>query len=236
MKREEIWNSAEWLGQARLLLSGFDSFPLSSSVGLILRHSRRNEPSVWDKNQNMELTKEGIQMAHLFGSKLPESKELILFHSGVDRCRETAEYIQRGFSDNGGKSIVKGECLLLRGIGLDEHLFIEELKKYPLIEVIMRWTTGLYPEDQWPSFKKYCQHSAKIIWPFIQNQDPNTLSIFVTHDIHSIILRYGWFGFPLDLRGIDYLGGFAFTFTDESIRVLDYGEVKTAELPYYWKQ
>jgi broad specificity phosphatase PhoE len=236
MKREEIWNSAEWLGQARLLLSGLDRFPLISSIGLILRHSRRNEPSVWDENQNMELTEEGKEMAHFFGTKLPESKELILFHSGVDRCRETAEYIQRGFSENGGKSILKGECLILRGIGLDENLFIAELKKYSLIKVIIRWTAGLYPEDQWPSFKKYCQRSAKTIWPFIQNQDPNTLSIFITHDIHSIILRYGWFGFPLDLRGIDYLGGFAFIFKEKSIQVLDYGEVKAAELPYYWQR
>ena len=234
MKESEvIWNTTEWLEQARLLTSGFENFPLDASIGMILRHSKRYEPSLWDENQNMELTDEGKQIARLFGLKLPASKKLIIFHSGVNRCRETAEQIHQGFVEGGGESSVKGECLILRGIGLDQNDFIEELKKYPLMEVITRWIAGRYPDDQWPSFKEYCQRTAKIIWSFIEKQDQNTLALFITHDIHSIILRYGWFGFPLDLRGIDYLGGYAFTIKDDMFYVLDYGEVKTAEIPYY---
>jgi len=234
MELEKLWKSAKWLEQAKLLISGFNDFPLDSSTGLILRHSKRNEPSVWDENQNMDLTEEGKQLARFFGTKLPTSKKLIIFHSGVDRCRETAEQIHEGFSKNGGESIIKGECLILRGIGLDQKLFIEELKKYSLIDVVTRWLSGLYPDDKWPPFNGYCQRTAKIIWPYIQEQDQNTLTIFITHDIHSIILRYGWFGFPLDIRGIEYLGGFAFAFKDDKFHVLDYGQIKTTEIPYYW--
>ena len=233
MKLEEIWDNAQWLEQARLLISGFDNFPLDSSTGLVLRHSKRNEPSVWDENQNMELTEEGKNIARFFGTKLPISSKLIIFHSGVKRCRVTAEQISEGFLEKGGESILKGECLILRGIGLDQYLFIEELKKYPLIDVVRRWIAGLYIDDQWPSFRDYSRRTAKIIWPFIEKQNQNTLSIFITHDIHSIILRYGWFGFPLNNQGIDYLGGYAFTFEDNSIRVLDYGEIKNAEIPYF---
>jgi broad specificity phosphatase PhoE len=233
---EEIWNRAEWLEQARWLISGFDNSPFVSSTGMILRHSKRNEPSLWDEDQNMELTEVGKKIARLFGTKIPISKNLIIFHSGVNRCRETAELIAEGFSEIGGKALMKGECLILRGIGLNQNLFIEELKKYPLVEVIMRWIAGLYPEEQWPSFKNYCQRTANLLWPFIEKQKQNTLSIFITHDIHSIILIYDWFGFPLDLRGINYLGGFAFTLWDNMIQVLDYGELKTTEIPYYWNR
>ena len=231
-----IWNTAEWVEQARLLISGFDNSPLVSSTGLILRHSKRNEPSLWDVDQNMELTKEGKEIARVFGTKLPISRKLIVFHSGVNRCRETADQIIKGFSEKGGEGIMKGECLILRGIGLNQNLFINELKKYPLIEVVERWIAGLYPEDQWPSFKNYCKRTAKLIWPFIEKQENNVLSIFVTHDIHSIILRYGWFGFSLDMRGIDYLGGFAFAFKNDMIHVLDYGELKAVEIPFYLNQ
>jgi broad specificity phosphatase PhoE len=233
---EVTWNTAEWLEQARLLISGFNNSALASSIGLILRHSKRNEPSLWDDDQNMELTEEGKKIARFFGSKLPTSKKLIIFHSGVNRCRETAELIIQGFSKKGGEGIMKGECQILRGIGLNQNLFIEELKKYPLIEVILRWIAGLYPDDKWPSFKNYCQRAAKIIWSYIEKQEKNVLSIFVTHDIHSIILRYGWFGFPLDMRGINYLGGFAFAFKNDGIEILDYGELKTAEIPFYWNR
>jgi len=235
-KHEEIWKSAKWLEQGRLLISGFEDFPLDLSIGLILRHSKRNEPSLWDENQNMELTEEGMEIARLFGTKLPETKRIILFHSGVNRCRETAEKIHDGFTEIGGKSTLKGECSILRGIGLDPKVFIEELKKYSLINVIKRWINGLYPEDKWPSFTSYCKRAANIIWPFIEKQKKNIITIFVTHDLHSIILRYGWFGFQLDMRGINYLGGFAFIFDRDSLKVLDYGMVKTAKFPYYWKQ
>jgi len=232
---EEIWNNAKWLKQARLLITGLNKFSLDSSIGIILRHSKRNEPSLWDENQNMELTEEGKQTAKLFGSKLPKDKDLILFHSGVNRCRETAELIRDGFSESGGESIMEGECRILRGIGLNPNLLTEELKKYPLMDVIIRWTAGLYPEDKWPSFNSYARRAADAIWSYLESQENNLMAIFITHDLHSIILRYGWFGFALDFRGIDYLGGFAFTFKDKSLRVLDYGDVKTVEVPFYWK-
>jgi len=235
-KLEEIWNSAEWLEQARLLIAGFEYFPLDLSLGLILRHSQRNEPSLWDKNQNMELTEEGREIARIFGTKLPEKKRLILFHSGVNRCRDTAEKIHEGFTEIGGKSEIKGECSILRGIGLDPKIFIEELKKYSLINVIKKWINGLYPEDKWPSFQSYCKRASNILWSFVEKQKKNLFTIFVTHDLHAIILRYGWFGFPLDMRGINYLGGFAFIFNRDSLKVLDYGEVKTAKYPYYRTQ
>jgi len=45
---EEIWNNAKWLKQARLLITGLNKFSLDSSIGIILRHSKRNEPSLWD--------------------------------------------------------------------------------------------------------------------------------------------------------------------------------------------
>ncbi|MFW9949056.1 MAG: histidine phosphatase family protein [Candidatus Thorarchaeota archaeon] len=233
---EVIWNDAEWLNQARLLIKGLTKFSLYSRIGLIIRHSKRNEPSILDEDQNMELTEEGKQIARLFGSYLPKSKNLIIFHSGVNRCLETAEQIHQGFLESGGSSLLKGECNLLRGIGLDPNLFMEELKKYSLVDVVIRWTAGLYPENSWPTFTSYCKRSASVIWTYLENLNQNTLVIFITHDLHSIILRYGWFGFPLDIRGIDYLGGFAFAFESNMLKVLDYGMIKTTEIPFYYKK
>jgi len=233
---EDFWRTSKWLHQAKLLIERLEKYPSNTSIGLILRHSKRYEPSFSDENQNMDLTEEGKQIARLFGTKLPHSREIVIFYSEVDRCRETAEQIHRGFMERNGKSVIKGECKILRGIGLNPNVFMEELKKYSLLDVIVRWSAGLYPEEHWPTIKSYCKRAANIIWPYLQKLEQNTLAIFVTHDLHSIVLRYGWFGFPLDSRGIDYLGGYAFSIGKNEITVLDYGDIKKAEIPYYWKK
>ncbi|KON29522.1 hypothetical protein AC480_03035 [miscellaneous Crenarchaeota group archaeon SMTZ1-55] len=44
----------------------------------------------------------GRRLAREFGKSLPHSYSIRLFHSPIPRCKETAEYVRKGFQQTGG--------------------------------------------------------------------------------------------------------------------------------------
>lgn len=229
---EEIWDKEVWLEQARVIINELNHFPLSSKISLILRHSQRFEPKLTDKNLNKDLTSQGRTMARFFGKKLPKTRTIRLFHSPINRCKETAEEIHIGFKEYGGESIFKGECNVLWGIGQKRYFFISEKQKR--IELFSRWKDGVYKPEDMPLLLPFCQRAAKAIWNQINDEPKNGIDIYISHDWHINTFRFGWFNLPPDDRWIDYLGGFAFTFEKDYILLLDYGKFKSMEIPHWW--
>ena len=232
---EEIWSKGAWTEQARNIINSLKNSSFNSKTILILRHSQRYEPKLTDENQYMELTSQGRTIARLFGAKLPKKRTIRLFHSPVNRCKETAEEIHAGFNEIGGKSIFKGECTAVWGIGVNKEFFISELQKYRNIDIFFRWVAGFYTPDEWPSLISYCQKAAGVILNQFKLAPEDSIDIYISHDWHLTAFRFGWFGLPPDDRWVDYLGGFAFTFEKNHILVSDYGEIKTVEAPHWWK-
>lgn len=231
---EKIWNKEVWLEQARGIINNLDQFSLSSKIILILRHSQRFEPKLTDENQYMELTSQGRIMARFFGEKLPNNRTIRLFHSPVNRCKETAEEIHVGFKENGGESIFKGECKVVWGIGLKREFFMSELQKHRDIDIFYRWVAGFYKPDDMPSITTFCQKAANVIWNQFNKEPEKGIDIYISHDWHMNSFRFGWFSLPPEDKWIGYLGGFAFTFEEDHILLLDYGEFKSIEIPYWW--
>jgi broad specificity phosphatase PhoE len=239
---EEIWSKGSWTKQARNLIENLEELSIYSKKVLIIRHSQRHEPKLADENKYMELTSQGRKIARLFGMKLPKKKTIRLFHSPVNRCKETAEEIYEGFKESGGKSILKGECTAVFEIGINMNSFMAEAQKFRYDEyfynyqkIFFRWVAGFYPPDEWSSLIQYSQNAAKVIWNELKLAPQNGIDIYVTHDWHLMTLRFGWFGLPPDDKWVGYLGGFAFTFEKEHILLLDYGRSKKVEIPYWWK-
>ncbi|MHA2009007.1 MAG: histidine phosphatase family protein [Promethearchaeota archaeon] len=231
---EEIWNQETWIEQARSIINGLDQFSLDSKIILLLRHSQRYEPEFIDENQNMELTPQGRKIAKYFGKKLPKTRKVRLFHSPVNRCKETAEQIHNGFEENRGKSIFEGECKFVWGIGMKTRFFISELQKHGYFKVFYRWIAGFYNLDDMPSIIPYCQRGADFIWNQAKKEPKNGIDIYISHDWHIHSFRFGWFGLPPDDKWIGYLGGFAFTFEEDRIHLLDYGQHKSTDIPHWW--
>jgi broad specificity phosphatase PhoE len=191
----------------------------------------------------MELTSQGRKMARLFGTKLPRKGTIRLFYSPANRCKETAKEIHEGFKESGGKSILEGECTAVFKIGIEMQSFMAEAQKYRYDEyfsnyqkIFFRWAAGCYPPDEWSSLIQYSQSAANVMWNKLKSTPHNGTDIYVTHDWHLTTLRFGWFGLPPDDRWVDYLGGFAFTFENDHILLLDYGHLKKVEIPYWWKK
>ena len=231
----DIWNNTLWTEEARNIIKNINTSSFDSKAIIILRHSQRYEPGLSDENQNMELTPQGRSIARFFGKNLPKNRIIRLFHSPVNRCKETAEEIHAGFKDIGGEGILKGECTVVWGIGIDNKFFMSELRKYRDIEVFFRWASGFYTLEQFPSLILYCQRAAEVIWDQFQLAPENGLDIYISHDFHLNAFRYGWFSLPPQDRLIGYLGGFIFTLEENHFLLSDYGEIKAIEAPYWWK-
>ncbi|TKJ23051.1 MAG: hypothetical protein CEE43_04870 [Promethearchaeota archaeon Loki_b32] len=236
MDINKIWKEADWPSQARQLINGLKKFPDDSKIILLLRHSQRNEPKEFDVDADLNLTNQGREIAKVFGENLPENKPIRFFHSKADRCKETAEEIFNGFKKIGGEAVLEGNLLPLYRIGISIEFFIEENKKYNILEIFNRWSAGLYSPELWAPLTPYSQKAAELMWVKNQESSESLLDIHVTHDLHLLALRFGWFGIPPDKKWINYLGGFAFSFKEDNILLLDSNKLITVEIPYWWKK
>lgn len=235
MNIEKIWATSNWTSHARSLINGICEFPEDSKLILMLRHSHRNEPKILNKVHKLRLTPEGHAIAKKFGESLPKNRPIRLFHSIIWRCEETAQNIHNGFKSIGGRSEIKGVFPPLYDIGIDNRSFLEQFKNFHFKEILFRWTAGFYLPEEWTPFIQYSQNTAHLIWNQLDDAPERGLDIYVTHDWHLMSLRFGWFGFPPDERWVNFLGGFAFTFEEDNILLLDYGESKPLEIPHWWK-
>ena len=236
---KKIWEENTWTKQANNIMEGLNKFPAHSKIIIIMRHSQRNEPKLVNENDlkvaNMELTPLGKEMAKNFGEKLPVGKTVRLFHSPRSRCKETAEKIYQGFTKVNGKGIFMGECKSLHGIGINTQSYLDEFNKYKDYQVINRYVAGVYSPDLWPPALPFYQKSGQQIWSQIEMNSEGDIDIFISHDFHIMIFRFGWFGLPPDERWINYLGGFAFSIMKDHILLLDYGKLIKLGIPYWWK-
>ncbi len=234
-----IWEENPWMKQARHIIEGLDKFPAHSKITIIIRHSQRFEPKLVDesdlKGANMELTPLGQESAKFYGESLPITRPVRFFHSPSNRCKVTAEKIYQGFTEINGKGDFIGECNALYGIGINNQSYLDEFNTYENYRVILHYLAGVYSPDLWPPAQPFYQRSGKQIWSQIESISEGGINIFVTHDFHTMIFRFGWFGFPPDERWIDYLGGFAFSIIDDQLLLLDYGKLIKLGIPYWWK-
>ena len=235
MNAEKIWEQADWVVHARNIIENIDKFPADSRLILILRHSHRNEPAPLENVNKLRLTPQGHVIAKKFGENLPKNRPIRLFHSIIWRCEETAENIHEGFQSIGGKSELKGVLEPLFDIGIQNRDFREHLNYNHFREILFRWSAGFYLPEDWTPFTTYCQQAAHLIWNHGNTQSKRSIDIFVTHDWHTMSLRYGWFGLPPDEQWVRFLGGFAFSFEEDHILLLDHKGFRQVDAPHWWE-
>jgi hypothetical protein len=236
---KKIWKKYPWTKQACNIIEHLDKFPANSKIILILRHSQRYEPKLVNENDlkgaYLELTLLGEEFAKFFGENLPVEREIRLFHSPRNRCKVTAEKINQGFTEVKGRGNLIGECNALYGIGINSQSYLDEFNIYKDYQVILRYLAGVYSPELWPPAQPFYLRGGEQIWRQLENISEGGINIFVTHDFHATIFRFGWFGLPPDERWIDYLGGFAFSIMADHIILLDFGKLIKLGIPYWWK-
>ncbi len=236
MDVEKIWKEEEWTKQARQIIEVLKNFPEDAKIIVILRHSQRNESEELDGLIKLRLTPEGHAIATKFGEELPRNRSIRLFYSAVWRCQETAEDILSGFERINGEGEIKGPFGPLFNLETARDFFPNQMKKYSGTQFFFRWVAGLYPSNEITPLQEYCQKSAELFWKEFKRAPSNNLDIHITHDFFVIALRFGWFGIPPSKNWVSYLGGFALSFIEDKILLLDSNELISVEIPYWWKK
>lgn len=237
---DKIWEENRVTAQARKLVIGLDRFPVQSKITIIMRHSQRFEPKLVNESDlegaNMELTPLGEKLAKLFGESLPKNRKVRLFHSPRSRCEVTASEIYRGITEVNGSGHLIGECSALYGIGINGQSYLDEFNSQKSYQVILKYLAGIYSPELWPPAEPFYKKSGETIWNQTETISQGDINIFVTHDFHIMIFRFGWFGLPPDKRWVNYLGGFAFSIMEDHILLLDYGKLIKVSIPFWWKK
>ena len=236
MDIEKIWENRNYTTQARQMLSAIHNFPKDSKIIFVVRHSHVKPKKL--KDLDYKLTSIGREIARIFGEKLPTDRPIRLFHSSVHRCQETAEKILAGFKNVGGKCELIGEFNPLFDIGVTPEFMLKEITHYKPFNFFYRWMAGLYPPDKITPLQEYTQNAANLIWNKLDSALENGIDIHISHDLHVLALRFGWFGIPLNNKWISYIGGIALVFKEHNISVfnIDIDKSVSMDYPYWWKK
>ncbi|TFF97351.1 MAG: histidine phosphatase family protein [Promethearchaeota archaeon] len=237
MTKEEIdWGREGWTKRAYKLLEGIHQFPKDKKIILIMRHSHRYDSEDIRNHMNDYLTPIGHKYANGFGKNLPKDRTIRIYHSVIERCRETATNIVEGFNYNDTAKVeIKGSLDVLYDLEISEDNFYREATKYSLDRLLYRWAAGLYPPEMIPPIHEYAIKAANTIWTKLKEGNKKSIDIHVTHDLILLCLRLGWFGLPKD-KWPSFLSGFAFTFNEDEILLYDYDHFKSIEIPYWWRR
>lgn len=208
LELDGILGNAEWTQQARNLLEGFHHFSGNESLALFVRHSHRLNTDDPKKMITLGLTEKGKEVAIKFGTNLPKDKHLRIFHSSSPRCKQTGYSILKGFQSKGGSGEIVGNFPVLYNIGGTGEFIAGEMMRYSGSGFIERWHGKVYSVENVMPFVQYCSLAFSEIRKKLAHDTERQIDVYVTHDLHLMSYRKGWFGFELKGGWTSFLGGF----------------------------
>jgi hypothetical protein len=206
---------------------------------IFIRHSHRLENPNWADMMKLPLTNMGRQIADEFASNLPNNRKYRIFHSPVERCRETAQI----FSDSLNKIQAK-----VKFYEKDENLSLyfgdpQEIARLSMIDerkFLAFWIAEHYNPEIIHPFSKFIQDSAKSFWKmhldFKKDCDPTPIcDIFITHDFNILGWLFGWGGIYQIQDWTEYLEGFAIILQKKDYKLFHRGTERNITYPYWFK-
>ena len=198
------------------LLTALAALPDDTPAALFMRHAERYAIEDSASPEDVPLTPAGERAARVFGSRLPRTRFLRLFHSPIPRCRVTAERIAEGFAAAGGRVAFTGMLDgLCRSFILDSDGVYTLMRRYRgggSNDFIRDWFDGRFD----PAVIDPCHVAAekvrKLAETAIEHAGPDSLTILVTHDWEILTLREAFLGARHEEVGwVDFLDGLAIT-------------------------
>ena len=202
-----------------------------------VRHTERVD-SFKGSDGRMTSTIIGREAAAEFGASLPLNRRYRLFHTYLDRTRETAEEIQRGIVKGSGTAELCGEVRPLKTLDLEafqrwiqSHGWFPENGGY---HGTCSWIAGLIPETIRSSSISFAWGMAEITMNNLLDAQSNAFHIYVSHDTWVQALIFHWFGVPPHPDGLRFLDGFLMQFIDGGIRAWFRGNFEVFGYPHWW--
>jgi broad specificity phosphatase PhoE len=230
----KILETLKWAKNARQLLNHAAKLIPDLPAYLFIRHSHRLDPADRSQMWKEPITEFGSNIAQEFGRRLASisSRNILLYHSPLLRCQQTAMKILEGIkSVNGKGSLIgpKSELLDLEG----KQTEIDKIEQSDKFNYVNYWVLGFYrPEIIEPA----CHYGLRMVKMLQQLNitDPNTLVLMVGHDDRLLGFRAVCTGICVDSDWLPFLGGYIFQFTTQSIQIYHRNQ-HGIQIPYpYW--
>lgn len=198
-------------------------------VAAVMRHAARHPISDPRQPQLAELTAEGCAAAVEFGERLREFSRLRLFHSPVNRCRQTAECIADGAARVGVAVELRGAHAALgidyiRDLGEAGRLTVEHGEHF-----VRLWFEGRVP----PRVIDPVPELAAVKLAFLRErfadvpEQAATLDLHISHDWNIIMLREHLVGVRHEEAGwLTFLDGVAFRRGERGLRAVYRAQVR----------
>ena len=198
-------------------------------VAFLIRHAHRYPiPKGVIEHQNVPLTMKGRRLAREFGTNLPLSYSIRLFHSPIPRCKETAEYVRKGFQQTGGSANVLGDQDFLRIDLVDQREMVRILDRIGHQQFGYRWLKGQFDERVIEKPENVASKTVHGVIALMETDVEKQMDIHITHDLNILAVRD--LIAPVPNEHFDwpaYLNGIIFTHNAENVTLIQRHVSKT---------
>jgi broad specificity phosphatase PhoE len=176
------------------LLATLRQVPAAGPAVAVIRHAARHPIVDFGRSEDADLTVDGERAARALGKALPRERPVLLWHSPVRRCADTAALIAEGLTANGVQATVGGPSWRLGGPYI-EHLpaVLRELQQRGDEGFVRAWFGDELPATVIQPLVIASTELLSEIDRRLEGAD-RELIILVAHDWNVMLLREGLLG------------------------------------------
>lgn len=184
--------------------------PENLKASLIIRHAERDSIEDMQNALNALLTEKGKTDAFDLGKTMSKLGSFNLYHSPVERCRQTAECIVNGINSERKRSRLVGQNIDLGGPYVVGDFFelVSLINKHGFPNLTRLWFDGKISDKLLMPLDAAAKTQVKILKEQIKNEVSSTIN--VSHDWNIMLLREYFFNLTHENMGMpDFLDGMA---------------------------
>ncbi len=176
------------------------NLPEHRPVALLLRHAEREAIRNLEGTIEARLLPAGKAAARAMGRDLAPLGPLVLRHSPVPRCGETAEELVAGALEAGGQARLIGPVLELGGPYMyDWRRAMKQVFRDGADSFVRSWFAGELPSDLAMPAEQAAKQQVQILSDSLKQAEDGELCLHVSHDWNVLCVRTFFAN-----RGLDY--------------------------------
>ena len=235
-----VLESVEWSKPILKLLSHMEELDPIHPTILHIRHTetlhRARNLMGTPQGYSSLSTEKGKQATYELGTLLPKNKKYRLYHTKIERTKETAQELQKGLHSNGANAEIQGNIPV--SITVDVSKFQQVTRQERDLGLIIqdvgtRWLAGVYSDSIRVPSLGFAKTAASIMLDNLKSADSECVDVYVSHEVYVAAYMFHWFGiYPKDW--VEFLEGFILQLLDD--RMIIYTKKgKTERLyPHWW--
>ena len=233
---ESVLRTMSWCRPAQSILEHTLKLTGEHPAMMHIRHTERPRSTAGGDPRS---TEQGLTAAYEFGVSLPAGRRYRLWHTYIERSRETCLAIKSGLECN------EAECTLAGTIPvntiLDPVSFHQEQPRRQVVEdtdesaltYLNHWLSGLYP----PTIVRPSMEFAQIVArTMLEGIEKDSFHVLVSHDTWVAALMFHWFGLPPPPGWVNFLDGFVVELRPSAPTLITKEGVVETMLPDWWME